>query len=365
MKKAQLLLATVVALAVWTVGTSSIRPFVAGKESAQGSDEGRLAGERGLPVSAAAPSFMPLHATGPNAGRRACPLCIYGLGPQFQLWVEEPKLRSAIRLMELLDAEALRSPSKPNRKQDSFVPYLVVAAANGKDLSAESMRLIKSLNLQRLFVTVAPSWDDDETSALYGHSVKDRPGARGYLIVNRRVYKRWDAPSDRNWPEMAKALKGGRAYVTSYELADAQIAPGWEPGQKLAVRFRVVNAKGQPQSQVKVSASQADKSGHYNPPGWNRRTPRLSTVAWTNKDGWIPFSTIMPGPYPNEIEPAHIHFTVSVNGKNQFRTLWFEGDPLLTQERRAWADKDEETLIVPIDRTSTPWKVEHTFIVGE
>lgn len=316
-----------------------------------------------MPVSASADSFMPFHLTGPHAGKTACPLCIYGLGPQLQLWVEESKLGMVAGLVQKAEQRALRSPKDPKDKRDGFTPYLVVAAANGKALSRVSENLVKSWGLKRLFVTVVPSWDDPQTSGLYGHSMKDRPGSRAYLVINRRVFQRWEKPSEEQWPAIARSLEEGRRFVTTYDLVDRQIAPAWEPGQRLIVKFRVVDKQARPLANQKVNAYQTDRSGLYNPRGWNRRAPTLATTAWTDSNGWIRFDTIMPGPYPNMPDPAHIHFSTVVNGKPEFRTLVFEGDPRLTPEQRAIAGRNDETKAVFIDKKSKLWEVVHTFVV--
>ena len=51
------------------------------------------------------------------------------------------------------------------------------------------------------------------------------------------------------------------------------------------------------------------------------------------------------------------------DSKPRFRTLWFEGDPLLTEERRQWAERDAETVIVPLARDAGRFVAEHTFVV--
>lgn len=332
---------------------------------AQDDEDALVSGERGLPISSSAPSFMPFHITGPHAGRKACPLCVYGLGPQLQVWLEESKLPFLADFVKEVDGLAQRSPLEPGQKKDGFTPYLVVSSTKGGQLSPGSVKLIKSWKLKRVFATSVPGWEDPETARLYGHSSKDKPASRAYLVINRRVFKRWENVDQRQVQTIASALKQGRGFVSSHDLVDSQIAPAWEPGQRLIVRFRVVGKDGRPMVKQKVNASQTNRIGLYNPPGWNRRAPTLATAAWTNQKGWITFDTIYPGPYPREPEPSHIHFSTQVDGKAAFRTLWFEGDPLLTPERRAWAESDQETLIVKVDKKSNPWRVEHTFIIGQ
>lgn len=306
---------------------------------------------------------MPQHLTGPHAGKKACPLCVYGLGPQIQVWVEESKLDRAIPLIRELDALALRSPREPQNKRDGLTPYVVLAAQSGGKVADRTRRRLGELGLTRVFFVEVPSWDDAETSGLYGHSRKDRPDVRAYLVINRRLFRRWDNPSSLQKAQVAQALQEGRRFVTTYDRADAQIAPAWEPGQRMQVRFRLVDRAGRPVAKAKINAYETNREGLYNPRGWNRRLPVLATSAWTDSAGWVTFDAIMPGPYTTGDEPAHIHFSVSLGGKPHFRTLWFEGDALLTAERRAWADRDQETVVVRVDRTAKPWRVEHTFVL--
>lgn len=309
-------------------------------------------GHRGLPVSSVTPSFMPTHLTGPNAGGKACPVCVYGLVPQLQLWTEEGHLADALALGKRVD-DALARQTKAD------VAYLVIAAAKDGALSAASKRQINAAGFKHVFVTSIPRWDDPETGGLYGHAMRDRPGIRAYAVINRRTFKRWDQPTD--VATMLAALNEGRKYVTTHEIADPTIAPAWVPGQRMQVDFRLVDAAGRPMKGTKVSAIQTDTTGLYNPPGWGRMEPTLSALAWTNNDGRIVFRTIYPGPYPTKTEPSHIHFTATDDGKPKWRTLWFEGDPILTAEKRRWAAQDEETVIVPITRTGDVWRVTHTF----
>ena len=60
-----------------------------------------------------------------------------------------------------------------------------------------------------------------------------------------------------------------------------------------------------------------------------------------------------------------MHFSVVIDDKPQFRTLWFEGDPLLTAERRQWAEQDHETVIVRFDDARPPLRARHTFVVQD
>jgi protocatechuate 3,4-dioxygenase beta subunit len=327
--------------------------------SATAQDPARPAGERGLPPSAPAPSFMPRHLTGPHAGKTACPLCVHGNVPQLQIWVQEDQLAQGLALERAL--AAADGDERPVR-------YLVLVPAGGGELRPTTAAAVQTAGLGATFVVQVPSWSDAATSGQYGHADHDRPALRVYALVNRRVFRRWDEPALGRAADLASALVDGKRHVLPHAAADAQIAPAFEPGERMRIVFRVVGGDGKPLVGAKVSAMQADANGLYNPAGWNRMTPRLSTVAWTDRHGRIVFDTIHPGAYPSRTAPAHIHFSVGAPGRASdrgagFRTLWFEGDPLLIAERRQWAERDAETVIVPIARDARRLVAEHTFVV--
>jgi protocatechuate 3,4-dioxygenase beta subunit len=348
---------------VWKLAVASFALGCSLSSSAQ-EDEERIAGDRGLPISASAPSFMPRHLTGPHAGETACPLCVYGLIPQVQVWVQEAHLGKGLALAQRAERLCAEKRSAEDDEPEP-VAYVIVVPAAGSELSGETLETVRTTSFEHVFIVTVPAWDDAETSGLYGHSEEDRPDVRVYSIVNRRVFRRWDSPEVESWDEIARALAESAAFVATHEITDSQIAPPWEPGERLEVELRVVDAQDRPLSGIKVSAMQTDVDGHYNPPGWNRREPRLAALAWSDADGKITFRTIVPGAYPSLTEPAHIHFKALVDGRPRWRTLWFEGDPLLTAERRQWADEDEETLVVPLTRAHGIARASHTFVIPD
>jgi protocatechuate 3,4-dioxygenase beta subunit len=114
---------------------------------------------------------------------------------------------------------------------------------------------------------------------------------------------------------------------------------------------RVLDYTGRPLSKAAVVAYHADRGGLYNPPNPVTRTPRLRDVAVTGQDGGFRFSTIRPGPYPDGSEPAHIHVAVLAPAHHlRYVTYWFEGDPLITAERRRKLATDPETVVVELGR---------------
>lgn len=124
-----------------------------------------------------------------------------------------------------------------------------------------------------------------------------------------------------------------------------------EKGERLTFAGRVLDNQGRPLAKAAVIAYHADRSGLYNPPGSPTRVPRLRGVAVTDAEGKFRFSTVRPGPYPNGSEPAHIHLEVTAPAHRlRYVTYWFEGDPLITDERRR--KLDAETVIVELSRGS-------------
>lgn len=307
----------------------------------------------GLPLAANVPSFMPMHISGPHAGKRACPLCVYGNRPQVQIWAQEAEVSRAIALTKSLE----RSLGKTAQC------YIVLVPKQGQRPAESTTRLLSKTEFSGAFATYVPSWIDKETSGLYNHTDAQKPNLRVYCVVNRRLYARMDNPGSSQVAQIAAKVKESARFQASHEVTDSQIAPPWEQGQKLRVMFEIFDKLGKPVKNIKVTAWQTDRSGLYNPREFGHIAPRLQCVAWTDARGQIAYETIFPGPYPDQPEPSHIHFAISKNGKNQWRTLWFEGDPMLTPAKRKWEAQNEETLIIPVDRSNAIWKTSHRYIL--
>lgn len=330
--------------------TESAAPAPAGADS----EDAPPNGDRGLPEGAAAPSFMPLHLTGPHAERRACPLCVYGNRTQLQIWLQEAALERGLEWARWVATLAGPAPQA----------YLILVPTAGGELAPATLERLGQEPLGNTFAVLVPSWDDPESGALYGHGQADQPALRLYVVTNRRVFARFDDLAASDPTPVATALRAAQGFERDGALTDAMIAPPWEPGEPLEVLFRLQDAAGKPVAGQAVVAWQTDRSGLYNPRSFGHRIPRLQTKAWSDQKGEIRFVTIFPGAYPAGTEPAHIHFSID-DREPRWCTLWFEGDPLLTPERRAWAAGNEETVIVPLNRQGSPWTASHTHVLAD
>jgi len=116
-----------------------------------------------------------------------------------------------------------------------------------------------------------------------------------------------------------------------------EIAPANEPGDSLIISGRVFQPDGiTPASGILLYVYHTDANGYYSKNGKEygngRRHGRLRGWMRTNNDGRYEFRTIKPAPYPNRVDPAHIHITVSGPGYPEYwiDDYWFEGDPRIT-----------------------------------
>ena len=116
-----------------------------------------------------------------------------------------------------------------------------------------------------------------------------------------------------------------------------------EPGERLAFGGRILD-KGKPVAGAQVLAYHTDRTGLYNDPAANTKTPRLRGTATTDAQGRFAFSTIRPAPYPGNEIPAHIHLEITVPGRKvHYVTYWFDDDPIVTPEK---AKRDPEVVVV-------------------
>lgn len=79
----------------------------------------------------------------------------------------------------------------------------------------------------------------------------------------------------------------------------------------------------------------------YYSPANDNRNPRLRGYLRSDAQGRYEFSTIKPGPYPNNRIPAHIHYVVTAAGYSErVFEIVFEGDPNIDDNVRREAAKE-------------------------
>jgi protocatechuate 3,4-dioxygenase beta subunit len=133
-----------------------------------------------------------------------------------------------------------------------------------------------------------------------------------------------------------------------------------EPGERLIFGGQILDYDGRPLAKAAVTAYHTDASGLYNPNGSGTRVPRIRGVAVTDAEGRFRFSTIMPAAYPNGSEPAHVHLSVMAPAHHvRYVDYWFEGDPHITNGRRATAATNSDIVIVRPGRTPDGWTFSH------
>ena len=117
------------------------------------------------------------------------------------------------------------------------------------------------------------------------------------------------------------------------------IADETVPGERLIMEGTIYKKDGKtPAENVLVYAYHTNNEGFYvkkgNETGNGVRHGFLRGWAKTNSDGRYRFYTIKPAPYPNHLEPAHIHMTLMGDDFNEYwiDATWFKGDKIITKQ---------------------------------
>ncbi len=109
--------------------------------------------------------------------------------------------------------------------------------------------------------------------------------------------------------------------------------------ERLILEGTIFEADGKsPAKNVIVYAYHTNAKGRYqkkgNETGNGVRHGYLRAWAKTNHLGNYRFHTIKPAPYPNHVEPAHVHMTLMREDFKEYwiNATWFKGDKIITKE---------------------------------
>lgn len=150
------------------------------------------------------------------------------------------------------------------------------------------------------------------------------------------------------------------------------IASPSEPGERMEINGIVYGSDGTtPAPDIILYLYHTDAEGYYSPSpdSTSGRTRHGHLRGWmkTNRGGEYRFSTIRPAPYPNGIDPAHIHAIIREPGRSEYYIddYLFEDDPLLTSENRSRHSNRGGTGIVQLTKGSDGvWRGKRDIILG-
>ncbi|MFM9994248.1 MAG: hypothetical protein ACKVU4_00440 [Phycisphaerales bacterium] len=138
------------------------------------------------------------------------------------------------------------------------------------------------------------------------------------------------------WPRFRDLIK---AHAKGSRIT---IVTPQEPGTRLRVRMRLVDADGSAAVGASVYFYHTDARGDYGPndarvplTGSDNNYARLFGYAVTDSDGTIEIQTIRPGGYPDFSAPEHIHLRIWCRDKRSFGgEVWFDDDPRVDGKAR-------------------------------
>lgn len=146
----------------------------------------------GLALGAACPAFDPLHLTGADAGKRACPMCKYGQGQGIMLWFNHQNVDQMKGFVQSLEREMLRRGEDQLRV---FLIYMNPSYQDNPDATAEEIlkgklkRWADKQGLTKVALTWIPSPVDAGTAGRYDINPKAKNTV--FVYKKRKVAAKW------------------------------------------------------------------------------------------------------------------------------------------------------------------------------
>ncbi len=145
----------------------------------------------GLTVGSNCPAFDPLHLSGVDSGKKACPMCKYGYGEGIILWFNHTNIEQMKNIAVRLEQEMAK------RQKKNFRVFLVYMNPSYDQNNSEGIEILRKKirlwcakqNLKKVAMVMIPSPIDKETAGLY----EINPEAKNTVFVykKRKVIAKW------------------------------------------------------------------------------------------------------------------------------------------------------------------------------
>jgi protocatechuate 3,4-dioxygenase beta subunit len=141
------------------------------------------------------------------------------------------------------------------------------------------------------------------------------------------------------------------------------LVPSDEPGERLTMTLRIVDADDKSLPKVLVYAYQTSAKGwyatlapHVSGDSGDEKHARLFGYARTNEKGEVELDTVRPGGYPRSTLPQHIHVELfSESFATRVTEVQFDDDARLTPKERDESKKQGFTITKPTRNADGRW----------
>jgi protocatechuate 3,4-dioxygenase, beta subunit len=164
----------------------------------------------GLEVGSNCPAFYPLHLSGADAGKKACPMCKYGYGQGVMVWFNHANLD---HMSEFVQAFEKEMQAKGEKQLRVFFIYMNPfykenpSATPQEILKGKLAKWAEEQNLKKVALTWIPSPVDKTTAKVYDINPKAKNTV--FVYKSRRVASKWVniEYNDKSVSEILQALK--------------------------------------------------------------------------------------------------------------------------------------------------------------
>jgi protocatechuate 3,4-dioxygenase beta subunit len=147
--------------------------------------------QSGLAIGDNCPAFDPIHLSGADVNRSACPMCKYGYGQGVMVWFNHTSLDKLKRFAMLIEDEMKKRGEKSLRV---FLVYMNPTYANN---DAEEQRILREKikkwcteqSLQKVAMLWVPSPTDEETSGAF--HLNPKANNTVFVYKKRKVAAKW------------------------------------------------------------------------------------------------------------------------------------------------------------------------------